>query len=171
MKSVSPSAIILGPMIGILTEAVIMDLSMHFMGNRLLAYLTGGVLIMFSTLIHKIITLLIFYGRNLVRIAENLYYFSIKQIGTDSYALWILLGFITFFYLAGGITGGWIGYRTGNRLNMNTGSSDSLKGSHNPHFLAETHVLGPVFLCDTFRIIFSGEYQPTGSRLFNERPA
>lgn len=138
MKSVSPSAIILGPMIGILTEAVIMDLALRFMGNRLMAYITGGVLAMFSTLIHKIITLLILYGMNLVRIAENLYYFSIKQIETDRYTLWILLAFIALFYLAGGIAGGWIGCRTGNRLNMNAISSGTLKGSHDQHFLNET---------------------------------
>jgi len=45
MKSISPSAIIIGPMIGIFTVALIMDLIIRIGGNHLSSYLLAGALV------------------------------------------------------------------------------------------------------------------------------
>ncbi len=137
MKSVSPSAIILGPMIGIFTEAVLMELLFRTLGNRVPAYLLGGILAMFSTLVHKLVTLLILYGMNLVRIGESLYYFSVKQTGTDAFTLWVLLGIIALVYLTAGITGGWIGYRVGNKIKETPSGNRHFEPGENRGFLAD----------------------------------
>lgn len=59
MKSLSPGAIILGPMIGILTEALILEAVIFGLGKNIVAYAVGGALAVFSALVHKALMLLI----------------------------------------------------------------------------------------------------------------
>ena len=42
MKSISPSALILGPMIGIITEAILIELFIFIFGKNLFGYMIGG---------------------------------------------------------------------------------------------------------------------------------
>ena len=49
MKSISPSAVILGPMTGILTEALLVELSVWLFGKNIFGYLIAGALAVFST--------------------------------------------------------------------------------------------------------------------------
>lgn len=72
MKSVSPSAIILGPMIGILSEALIIETAIRLMGNNLVALSIGGALSVSTAFIHKVVGLLILYGLNIVKIYVNI---------------------------------------------------------------------------------------------------
>jgi nucleoside-triphosphatase THEP1 len=44
MKSISPSAVILGPMIGIVLEAAVLEASTRLIGKNLIGYLAGGAL-------------------------------------------------------------------------------------------------------------------------------
>ena len=86
MKSVSPSAVILGPMTGIILEALLLESFIRLFGRNLIGYLAGGAAAVLSSLIHKAAALLILYGFDLVRILGELYRFSIRQInleGTD----------------------------------------------------------------------------------------
>lgn len=80
MKSISPSAVLIGPMTGIFMEALLIELSFFVLGKNWLGYIFGGILALYSVMIHKIITLLILYGGDIVKISENLYYFVIKQL-------------------------------------------------------------------------------------------
>src|SRR5450759_411022 len=80
MKSISPSAIILGPMIGILTEAVLIELFIFFFGKNLVGYLIGGAFAVLSTILHKLVSLLILYGFDFIKILSDLYQFAVKQI-------------------------------------------------------------------------------------------
>ena len=77
LKSMSPSAIILGPMIGILSEALILEVFLLLLGRNLIGYLVGGALAVLSALIHKIVSLLITYGFDLVIIVDQLYKYII----------------------------------------------------------------------------------------------
>ena len=43
MKSLSPSAVILGPMTGIMLEALVMDLFIYLIGRNMLGYLLAGI--------------------------------------------------------------------------------------------------------------------------------
>ncbi|MCX6246032.1 MAG: hypothetical protein NTU98_15165 [Bacteroidetes bacterium] len=113
MKSISPSAIILGPMIGILSEAFLLEMTVRLFGRNLIGYMSGGALAVFSTLVQKVVSLIIMYGFDFVSILAALYKFSIKQIKagpSDPVYIVVLIGAI---YLVAGMTAGLLGYRTG----------------------------------------------------------
>ncbi len=115
MKSVSPSAIILGPMTGILLEALLIEGVIRLLGSNLPAYSLAGILSLSSALFHKIISLIIYYGFNLVKIYVNIINFGLKQLhlpqATDIQILWFLLS----FYVVFGILAGWLGFVTGRK--------------------------------------------------------
>ncbi len=115
MKSISPSAVILGPMTGILTEALLVELSVWLFGKNIFGYLIAGALAVFSTLIHKVISLLIIYGFDFLKILSDLYQFAVKQINIDNESPAILLSVISVFYIVAGMAGAAVGYMTGRR--------------------------------------------------------
>ena len=81
MKSVSPSAIILGPMTGIITEAALTELVIILLGNNYPSVAFAGVLSLSSALFHKIISVIILYGFNVITIYVNVINFALKQFG------------------------------------------------------------------------------------------
>jgi nucleoside-triphosphatase THEP1 len=115
MKSISPSAIILGPMIGIFTEALLLELFIFLIGKNLAGYAIGGAFAVFSTIIHKVVNLLITYGFNLITIFGSLYHFCMKQLHMESLRPRYLVLMISCIYLAAGIVAAFLGYRTGRR--------------------------------------------------------
>ncbi|NCA86763.1 MAG: hypothetical protein EOM83_14540 [Clostridia bacterium] len=102
MKSISPSAILLGPMTGILAEALLLELVVRIAGANLVGYLLAGAVALSSAIVHKIITLLIMYGFDIVNVISNLYAFAADQLGFTAisprlallllFALYALLG-------------------------------------------------------------------------------
>jgi len=130
MKSISPSALLLGPMTGIFSEAILMEFATRIMGGNLPGYLLGGVLALVSTIVHKIINMLIMYGFDIVTVVLNLYQFSVKQIGfpglKPELALWVLIG----IYVSMGFFAAVNGYLLGKKtliLKMENGSSHTFK--------------------------------------------
>ena len=113
MKSLSPSAIIIGPMIGIFAEALIIDLLVRVFGKNLFAYALGGAFAVFSALVHKAVTLLILYGWDLVLLFENFCKWGATQLGVDSLQPLVLLSVISLIYLASGVSAAFAGYFTG----------------------------------------------------------
>lgn len=111
MKSVSPSAIILGPMTGILLEGILMELVFRLMGFNLVSALVAGVLAVSSALLHKVVNLLLIFGEDIIRIYVNIFQFAAKQLSYPEAGtlelLYILLAGYTFF----GLLSGWMGYR------------------------------------------------------------
>ncbi|PID92647.1 MAG: hypothetical protein CSA96_02225 [Bacteroidetes bacterium] len=79
MKSLSPSAIILGPMTGILMEALLMEAVLYLLGRHLTAYLIAGSVALLSAILHKLANLFILYGSDLLNIYSNLFFFMKKQ--------------------------------------------------------------------------------------------
>ncbi|PKP23837.1 MAG: hypothetical protein CVU06_06230 [Bacteroidetes bacterium HGW-Bacteroidetes-22] len=114
MKSVSPSAVIFGPMIGIFTEAVVMELALRIPG-RVPGALIGGVLAVLSAPIKKFIGLIIVFSDDIITVYMNFIGFLSKQAGWEApsaemLAVSILLVFLPVGLLAG-ITGLMIGRR------------------------------------------------------------
>jgi len=118
MKSLSPSAVILGPMIGILSEALIIWLMVVLFGKNLFSYMLAGALAVISALFHKLATLLVLYGFNLVRIVGGLYDYSVKQLRVESLDPLILILLIVILYAAIGAIGALLGYFTGKRQRL-----------------------------------------------------
>lgn len=99
MKSISPSAVIFGPMIGIFLEAFIFEISTLIFGRNLIGFLIGGGLAVTSNLLQKIINLFIVYGNDLVKIYYSIYDFAAKMLGNpilDPNEIIILLFVIEF---------------------------------------------------------------------------
>lgn len=66
MKSLSPGAVILGPMVAIMAEALLFETGIRFFGRTRIGCLIGGCLAMLWLPVQKIGRLLVFYGRDMV---------------------------------------------------------------------------------------------------------
>ena len=123
MKSISPSAVILGPMTGIMLEAILMESATMLLGRTLPGYIAGGALAVSSALIHKIITLLILYGFDLVKLTVFLYQYALKVLnlkGSQVDPLWLILIIALLYFLTGTIAAV-TGYLVGNRVPQGAG--------------------------------------------------
>jgi hypothetical protein len=103
MKSISPSAIIIGPMIGILTEAVLLEFFIFIFGKNLIGYMIGGAFAVLSAMLHKIVSLILLYGLDLIKILSDLYKFSTKQINLEGIKPGYLVLSIAGIYIMVGI--------------------------------------------------------------------
>jgi len=102
MKSISPSSVILGPMSGIFFEALLLEAGVFIMGRNFAGYWLGGVLAMLSSLVHKVLSLLILDGFDIVNIYRNIYLFLPRQVQADNPDPWaIVWGFVIVYALAG----------------------------------------------------------------------
>ena len=113
MKSVSPSAVILGPMTGIILEAVLIELVILIVGNNMFGYIIAGILSISSALFHKIVSLLIFYGFDIIKVYLNILNFALKQLNISEtnpkdVLLILLLAYVVLGALAA-IVGNYIG--------------------------------------------------------------
>lgn len=116
MKSISPSAIILGPMIGILSEALVVEFCIRFLGNNVVSLSLAGALSVSSALIHKLVSLLILYGYNLVTLYVNIFKFLAKQARIGNADPWTLVFIVLGVYLFLGIFSAFLGIRIGKRV-------------------------------------------------------
>jgi nucleoside-triphosphatase THEP1 len=109
MKSISPSAVILGPMIGIFTEALLIELSIRIIGRNMAGYIIGGGLAVLSALIHKAVNLVVLYGFDLVRVLNALFQFSAQTLGVSNIGLneafLVLAGIYTVAGMAAAVAG------------------------------------------------------------------
>lgn len=102
MKSLSPSAVILGPMTGIMMEAVFMDLVIYLVGRNMIGYILAGIAALLSTILHKLASLFILYGDDLVTIYVNLFRFLQKQLGLqDANPRDLIIGIMILYILVG----------------------------------------------------------------------
>ena len=68
MKSVSPSAVILGPMAGIFLEGLVLEASTRVLGRNAWGYIAGGALATSLPILQKIAGLLVLYGFDAARL-------------------------------------------------------------------------------------------------------
>jgi len=113
MKSLSPSAVILGPMTGIMMEAVFMDLIIYLIGRNVIGYLMAGIAALLSAILHKLASLFLLYGTDLVTIYANFFAFLKKQFHfEDASPTNLITGIIMVYVLLGAlasITGYFLG--------------------------------------------------------------
>lgn len=172
MKSISPSAIILGPMIGIMSEALIIELFLRFFGNNLVSLSIAGALSVSSALIHKIASLLILYGLNIVKIYVNIFHYLAKQLRWENADPWVLLFIVVGIYLLIGIGSAFMGikvgkgsasisYETQGFKTENKPSNNILATNPNQHFslvLFYLHIIlipSGLFVLNKFALIYS----------------
>ncbi|MGD2121509.1 MAG: hypothetical protein PVJ76_07185, partial [Gemmatimonadota bacterium] len=113
MKSASPSAVLLGPMIAISMEGILMELGTRLPVPRIWGYLIGGALAMSWTLAHKILSLLLTYGGDLVRVYGDLIAVAERQMGPVPLGPWGPLVALGVVNLALGTGAAAAGFRIG----------------------------------------------------------
>lgn len=147
MKTMSPSAVIFGPMIAIMMESLLLEITVRLFGMTYLGFIIGSMLAMSWNLFQKIFNLIIFYGGSLVDIYTSITDYASKQLDLRFDAFWapliLLLGIYALF---GGATAV-AGIITGRRLvrlpkeelpsvAANTETSDQKKGQTFSYSLA-----------------------------------
>lgn len=113
MKSASPSAVLLGPMVAIAMEGALMEGAVRLLGGRLWGYALGGALAMSWTLCQKLVSLLITYGVDLVRVYQDLVAVAERQVGAVPLGPWGPLLALASLNLVVGLTAGVAGARLG----------------------------------------------------------
>jgi len=113
MKSVSPSAVIFGPMIAILVEAFLLEFSVRVIGKNMVGFIIGSLLAMSWNFIQKIANYLIFYGFNIVDLYASLVKFAEKQLQMHFSTVWMPVITLWIFYLFFGLLSAAIGIYIG----------------------------------------------------------
>ena len=114
MKSISPSSVILGPMIGIMSEAILIELFTVLFGKNLFGFIIGGIMAVLSSLFQKVVNWLILYGFNIVAIGKELFHYFKKQSGLDISAKSLIYSVLA-IYIVLGILAAISGYLAGRK--------------------------------------------------------
>lgn len=127
LKLFSIGAIIIGPMIGILSEALLAELVLSLFGKpRRLAFVLAGMLGVLTTLIQPFVTGLLIFGRDLFSIWLDTLALGSRLFGFDSQAAaWILLALLG-LHLAVGAAAGWLAWWLARLLTARMGQTSSL---------------------------------------------
>jgi len=116
MKSISPSSVILGPMIGIFMEAALLELLLYIFRRGLIGSVLASAIALSSALLHKVFSIIILYGWDIVTIYKNIYAYFQKIFNSNilNATEFILLAF--FIYLLFGALSGILGVIIGNKV-------------------------------------------------------
>lgn len=134
MKTMSPSAVIFGPMIAIFTESVLLEISVRTLGRNYLGFILGSILAVSWNLVQKIVNYLIFYGFNIVELYKSLMALAEKQLHLKFDTLWIPILLLLSVYIVIGILSSVIGIKTGKKL-ISQARQYKSKKYNNKHFL------------------------------------
>lgn len=113
LKTVSPSAVILSPMLGITLEGLLLELGVLILGNNLAGYILGGGLAVLSILGFKLVRLIMIYGVELVDAYKSVFSvaFSNNYLNENGYLIPVAV--IVIVYLLIGAIAAFTGYRGG----------------------------------------------------------
>lgn len=116
MKTMSPSAVIFGPMLAIFAEGLLLELSVRLMGRTIPGYLTGAMLAMSWNLFQKIGSYILYYGSNIIEVYSNLLKMAQKQLNITTDIVWLPIIILLVVYAAFGFFAGLIGIRVGRKM-------------------------------------------------------
>jgi len=116
MKTMSPSAVIFGPMIAIFTEALLLEITVFIFGRNYAGFILGSVLAMSWNLVQKILSYILFYGFDIVKVYTGLVKIAEKQIGYHFDLLWTPILLLLVLYALFGVVSAILGIRTGKAI-------------------------------------------------------
>jgi nucleoside-triphosphatase THEP1 len=116
MKAMSPSAIIFGPMIAIVAESILLEVSVRILGRTIPGYIVGSMLAMSWNLFQKVFNMIIFYGGNMVEIYSGITSWAEKQLNLNFDAFWAPLILLLTLYALFGAAAAIVGIITGRRM-------------------------------------------------------
>jgi nucleoside-triphosphatase THEP1 len=130
MKTMSPSAVIFGPMLGIFAESVLLEVSTRALGRNIPGYVTGAMLAMSWNLLQKIGSYIIYYGTNIIEIYGSLLKMAQKQLNIRTDIVWMPIIALLVVYALFGLFSAIIGIRVGKRMQNEPFTRSSLKNEH-----------------------------------------
>jgi nucleoside-triphosphatase THEP1 len=116
MKTMSPSAVIFGPMIAIFAESLLLELFVRMLGRTMAGYIAGAIFAMSWNLFQKIANYIIFYGSDIVEVYTNLLKMAQKQFDIKTDIVWLPIILLLIVYALFGVVAAIIGIRTGRKL-------------------------------------------------------
>jgi nucleoside-triphosphatase THEP1 len=116
MKTMSPSAVIFGPMIAIFSEAVLLEISVRLLGKTFAGFIMGGMLAMSWNLFQKIMNFIIFYGFNIAEVYSNLLKFAQKQLNIQFDIVWLPIIVLLIIYCLFGLFSSIVGIKVGRKI-------------------------------------------------------
>ena len=116
MKTMSPSAVIFGPMVAIMIEALILEISVRLLGRTFAGYILGAVFAMSWNLFQEIANFIIFYGYNIVDLYAKLLKLSQKQLNLKFDILWLPIIILLIVNILFGLLSVIIGIKIGQKL-------------------------------------------------------
>lgn len=131
MKTLSPSAVIFGPMIAIISEAFLLELSVRILGRNYAAYITGAVLAMSWSLVQRVLTLIVFYGTSIIEVYTDLADMAEKQTGIQADITWLPILFLLLINLILGLLTALAGIRLGKKIINQPAVITGSPGKHN----------------------------------------
>lgn len=120
LKTMSPSAVIFGPMVAIFTEAVLLDFSTRLLGRNAVGFLVGAALASSWILVQKIMNYIIFYGMNIVEIYQSMMKYAEKQLNWQFNAVWTPILVLLILYILFGMFAAVIGMQAGRKIRDKT---------------------------------------------------
>ncbi|MGM0385759.1 MAG: hypothetical protein ACQERF_07250 [Actinomycetota bacterium] len=122
LKLFSVGGVVLGPMVAILFEALIAELVLSSMGRpRRTSFVVAGAAGVAWLLVHPFLTGLLFFGRSLFVVWQDLLDLGNRVLGLDpSAAVWIVLA-LAIIHLAIGAVVGWVSWDLARTLKKRTG--------------------------------------------------
>lgn len=116
MKTMSPSAVIFGPIIAIFTESILLEISVRTLGRNYFGFIIGSILAVSWGFMQKIINYLIFYGFKIVELYSSIMQFTEKQFNLQFNTLWLPILLLLSIYVFIGFISAIIGIKTGKKL-------------------------------------------------------
>lgn len=157
MKTMSPSAVIFGPMIAIFCEAFLIEIFTGIFGRNIIGFALGGMFAMTWNLFHKIMNFIIFYGFNIVNIYAGLLKYAQKQLGINFDLVWSPIIVLALIYCLMGLLSAVIGIKAGKRLikqpNGNKLPDNKIRDSLYSRKGQEFNYSAPWLIIDTVLII------------------
>jgi nucleoside-triphosphatase THEP1 len=129
MKSISPSAVILGPMVGILMEGILLEASVRLFRGRVPGYLVGGALAVSWSMAQRMLNALIAFGTDVVRLYVDAYGYASRSLGVSSFGPFDLIATLVGLEMCTGAAAAMLGLRIARQAGA---SADSLSASGAP---------------------------------------
>jgi nucleoside-triphosphatase THEP1 len=116
MKSMSPSAVIFGPMIAIFSESLLLELFVRLLGRTVAGYAVGAMFAMSWNLFQKIATYIIMYGSNIAEVYSNLLKMAQKELNIQTDIVWLPIFALLIIFALFGLLAAAIGIKVGRKM-------------------------------------------------------
>ena len=120
MKSISPSAVILGPMIGIAMEGALLEACVRLTAGHAVGYLAGGALAVSWALVQRVLNALIAFGPDVVRLYVEAYAYAARVVGVSRIGPFDLVAVLLAVEGAIGVSAAALGLRVARRVAAGT---------------------------------------------------